>query len=392
MQNNEKRVGKLRGAACAAMFVFGIAMALLGAVLPSLAQRLAFETADIGRLFLAMNGAMLAASLLLGLAMDRFGMKPPLALGPLLVDGGVAIVASAESFSSLLRAIVLLGVGGGALNGAATTLMSDLHDDPGSKGAALNRLGIFFGFGAVLLPFAMGRLAIGPALTGAAVLCAAVGGFAVLLRFPAPKQGHALRVAEMPRFLHSPVVIALAALLFFESGVERTLGGFISTYLVRDMAVSSVAVASWALAAFWAATMIARAVLSRIATGWSHYATVGGCAALACLGATIIAAAPGAVVATAGIVLCGAALAAIFPTVLAIAGARFQSHSGTVFGILFAVAISGGMTLPWAASHIGAASGLRWVFVMVAASFAAIVGLSRVVRAQSLRARAASQP
>ena len=59
------------------MFVFGIVMALLGAILPSLAGRLQFETADIGTLFLVMNGAMLASSLALGLAMDRFGMKPP---------------------------------------------------------------------------------------------------------------------------------------------------------------------------------------------------------------------------------------------------------------------------------------------------------------------------
>ena len=69
-------------AAYAGMFVFGIVMALFGASLPALAGRLEFQVADIGTLFLAMNGAMLVSSLALGLAMDRFGMKPPLALGP----------------------------------------------------------------------------------------------------------------------------------------------------------------------------------------------------------------------------------------------------------------------------------------------------------------------
>jgi hypothetical protein len=59
-------------------------------------------------------------------------------------------------------------------------------------------------------------------------------------------------------------------------------------------------------------------------------------------------------------------------------GCEFQSHSGTVFGILFAVALTGGMMLPWLAGHIGGAIGLRWVFGMIAASFAAIAGLSRV--------------
>src|SRR5690606_4251923 len=45
----------LSAAAYAGMFVFGIVMALLGAVLPALSGRLAFEVADIGRLLLYMN-------------------------------------------------------------------------------------------------------------------------------------------------------------------------------------------------------------------------------------------------------------------------------------------------------------------------------------------------
>jgi fucose permease len=82
-----RQVARLSGAAYAGMFVFGIVMALLGAILPALAGRLAFQVADIGRLFLVMNGAMLAVSLVLGLAMDRFGMKPPLAVGAFFGSG-----------------------------------------------------------------------------------------------------------------------------------------------------------------------------------------------------------------------------------------------------------------------------------------------------------------
>ncbi|HEV2213270.1 MAG TPA: hypothetical protein VGS99_07965 [Gammaproteobacteria bacterium] len=47
------------------MFVFGIVMALLGAILPSLAGRLRFNVRDIGSLFLVMNFAMLVCSLAL---------------------------------------------------------------------------------------------------------------------------------------------------------------------------------------------------------------------------------------------------------------------------------------------------------------------------------------
>src|SRR5919108_5233723 len=98
---DRRQVRLLSAGAYAGMFVFGLVMALLGAVLPALAGRLEFQISDIGRLFLVMNGAMLAASLVLGLAMDRFGMKPPLAIGALLVATALVIVARASAFRML---------------------------------------------------------------------------------------------------------------------------------------------------------------------------------------------------------------------------------------------------------------------------------------------------
>jgi fucose permease len=377
-----RRIALLSAAAYTGMFVFGIVMALLGAILPSLTGRLQFATVDIGTLFLVMNGAMLASSMLLGLSMDRFGMKPPMALGPLLVSAALVIIVRAAAFAELLPAVALLGIGGGALNGATNTLVADLHDDPHRKSAALNVLGVFFGFGALFLPFTIGALlswfSVGSLLLAAAALCALAGVFAAALAFPAPKQGHALPAADMPRFLRSPLVLAFAFLLFFESGVEFTLGGFISTYLTHDMAVTSVSVASWILAGYWASVMVSRAVLSRIGMGSDPYRILLFCSLGACAGAVLAAVAPSAGVSAFAIVLSGWSLAGIFPTALGIAGARFKSHSGTVFGILFTVALAGGMVLPWLAGHVGGAAGLRWVFGMIAASFTAILVLSRV--------------
>jgi predicted MFS family arabinose efflux permease len=240
---------------------------------------------------------------------------------------------------------------------------------------------VFFGFGALFLPFAIGALlawfSVASLLIAAAALCAGVGAFAAVLPFPAAKQGHALPVGEMPRFLRSPFVLAFAILLFFQSGVEFTMGGFISTYLTNDMAVRSVSAASWILAGYWASVIVSRTVLSRLALSSDPYRVLLWSACGACAGSALIAAAPGAAVAAFGIVLSGWSLAGIFPTALGIVGTRYKTHSGTVFGILFAVALSGGMTLPWLAGRIGAAVGLRWSFAMIAAAFAMILVLSR---------------
>jgi MFS transporter, FHS family, glucose/mannose:H+ symporter len=371
-------------AAYASMFVFGIVMAVLGAILPLLAGRLQIATADIGKLFLLMNGAMLAANLVLGLAMDTFGMKPPLAMGALLVAVALGLIVRATAFVDLLPSVVLLGTGGGAVNGAANTLVADLYEDPRRKGAALNLLGVFFGFGALLLPFVIGaliaRYSISRLLLATAALCAAISVFSFMQRFPDPKQRHALPVADVPRFLSSPLVLAFAFLLFFESGVEFTLGGFISTYLLHDIGLNSIAVASWILAAYWASIMSSRGVLSRIALRMDPYRLLLLCALGAAIGAFGAALARGPVVAAFGIVVCGWSLAGIFPGCLGIVGDRFRSHSGTVFGILFATALAGGMILPFVGGQIGALAGLRWIFGMITAAFAAVVILSRVAR------------
>ncbi len=368
-------------AAYSGLFVFGIVMALLGAILPVLAEQLRFAVSDIGTLFLIMNFAMLVCSLLLGLAMDRFGMKPPLALGPLLVAAALVLIARTQVFSDLFPAVTLLGIGGAAVNGAANTLMADLHDDPQKKNAALNLLGVFFGLGALFLPFAIGALlakfSLAVLLGAAALLCAVAGLYSLALRYPPPKQAQRLPFRDMAGFLRSPLVLIFAVLLFFESGVEFTLGGFVSIYLTHDMGISSVSVASWILAGYWAALILSRIVLSRIALGADPFRILLFSALGASVGALIAALAPSAAVAALGIWLAGWSLAGIYPAVLGIAGARFQSHSGTVFGILFAIALLGGMIVPWVSGQVAAAGGLRWVFVLVSCSFAAIAVLGR---------------
>jgi fucose permease len=66
----------------------------------------------------------------------------------------------------------------------------------------------------------------------------------------------------------------------------------------------------------------------------------------------------------------------VFPAVLGLAGARFADRSGAVFGVLFTVALAGGITIPWLSGLLAEASSLRWVFVVVAVNFCVIAGLN----------------
>jgi fucose permease len=367
------------------MFIFGIVMALVGAVVPALSDRLSLTLSGVGTLFLVMNFGMLLASLGLGLIVDRFGLRLPLVGGAWLVALGLVRIGGATESAHLLPAVACLGFGGGALNGAANTLVADLHHDPGRKASALNQLGVFFGFGALTLPFSLGALTSTFGLPGllyaAALLCLVIGVAAVPLSFPPPKQTNEWPLAQMPTFIGMPVVLALAALLFFQSGNEFVLGGYLATFLTRELTASA-ATASYCLAGYWASIMIARIALSRLLLKVSPPVVVLTSAMLSAAGALLIAGAPTTGAAVGGAVLTGLALGGIFPTVLSLAGARFPAHSGTVFGILFTVALAGGMTMPWVAGHLAEALGLRWVFVLAAANFAAVAALNQLARRQ----------
>jgi len=259
-------VGSLQRAAFAGMFLFGIAAALLGATLPLLSERLGLGLGRVGTLFLVMNAGMLASSFGLGALQDRYGMKPPLVAGSLGIGAALVLVATAGSYGQLLVAVLLLGVAGAALNGASNALVADLHDAPASKTAALNRVGVFFGVGALLVPFAIGLLlraaGLRSILLGAALLCLAVATFDSLPAYPPPKQAGGLRAGETARFARDPLVLLLGALLFFQSGNEFIVGGYTTTLLTREIG-AGVQAASYALAGYWAALMATRAWLGR---------------------------------------------------------------------------------------------------------------------------------
>ena len=365
------------------MFVFGIVMALVGAIVPTLTARLPMTLGDVGTLFLAMNAAMLVASLVVGLVMDRQGLRWPLVAGAWLVALALVLIARATSLGMLLPAVSCLGFGGGMLNAGTNTLVADLHPDPARKAAALNLLGVFFGVGALLLPFSIGalvsRLGVGSLLLAGAALCLLIGAAGLLVAFPAPKQRQGWPLAALPRFARLPIIRVFGLLLFFQSGNEFLLGGFITTLLTREAGLS-VAAASYTLAGYWGALMAARVVLSRLLLHVGPHVVVLASALLAGAGALVLAAAAQPLTAVAGTVLTGFAMAGIFPSVLGITGAKFREHAGTVFGVLFTIALCGGMTIPWLAGHLADAAGLRWVFVLGAVNFAAIAGLVLAAR------------
>ena len=356
----------LEAAAASGMFGFGLVMALLGAVLPLLAERLNFQLASAGDMFLAMNAAMLIVTIATGPLLDRFGTRPALLIAPVLSAAAVSGIALAGSYAALVAAGIALGFGGGVLNAATNMLVADLYEDPREKNAALNRLGVWFGVGAVFLPFSVGTLLSGLCLTRillvAAGLSLAPSVLSAILRFPAPKQAGGVPLSAMLGLARNPLVLAFAFLLFFQSGNEFVLSGYMTTFLTTHTGVS-IQTASYVLAGYWVAVMTSRVLLSRLLLKWngSRVVLLSAFGVMASVLLLVSSASLG--MAVAAILLLGLCISPIFPTTLGVAGTAFAAHSGTVFGFLIAVALCGGMTQPWIVGHAGQSFGLRYALL-----------------------------
>jgi fucose permease len=379
---------RLQLSAWAGIFVFGIVMAILGAILPSLFERVGFGAGAAGNLFLTMNFAMLVTTVFFGPLVDRFGFKSLLAVSAALVALAFFLLSRASGYGLILAAAVVLGLGGGGLNGGANALTSDLHEGE-KRGAALNVLGIFFGFGALSVPFLIGTLrqllGVPTILLIATALSLLPFVIYAVLRFPRAKQAQGFPIKEAARIARSPLLWLCAFVLFFQSGNEFTAGGWISTYLQRSHGLGA-NTAALVLAAYWAAIMFGRLLSSRLVRRLRNETLILGSAALALAAAVLMALAPSGPAAAVGAVLLGLGFAAIYPTTLAIVGGRFAALTGTAFSVVIAVGLVGGMLAPWLAGRIAEGSGLRQGLVILVVNCAMIVVLTLAVARRTKQA------
>lgn len=380
---NERKpagVRSLMSSACAGIFVFGIVMAILGAILPSLFSRIQFDKSQAGNLFFYMNLAMLAMSVFFGPIVDRFGYKVFLALSSLLVALSLVLFNAASTYSFLILAAVLLGFGGGGLNGGSNALTSDLY--PERRSAALNLLGIFFGFGALAIPFLIGTLlgtiGLSTILIIAAFLSLIPFVLFLALSFPKAKQAQGFPLRQAAKVVGHPLLWLCGFLLFFESGNEFTVGGWTSTYLNEYFHLTP-KVASFVLAGYWGAIMIGRLIVTRLVRAVKNEALVLGSAILALIAAIIMASSPSGALAGFGAVLIGLGFAAVYPTTLAIVGEAFPALSGTAFSVIFVIGLAGGMIAPWLTGKVAMASSLRQGFFIPVVCCAMIVLIQLVI-------------
>jgi fucose permease len=102
-------------------------------------------------------------------------------------------------------------------------------------------------------------------------------------------------------------------------------------------------------------------------------------------GALILIGARTTVSAGAGTLLTGAGFAAVFPVILGYVGDRYERLSGTAFGVVFVMALTGGTTLPYVTGVLGDAFGLRPSLAIVPTGIVCVALLFSIARPRLAR-------
>ncbi|NMC64750.1 MAG: MFS transporter [Acidobacteria bacterium] len=351
---------KLTVASSAGIFIFGIVMAILGAILPQLSSLLQLDKARAGNLFFFMNLGMLAASIVFGPLVDRFGFKIFLALSSLLVSLSFVGLAFSGGYYFVLVSVVILGLAGGVINGGSNALINDLH--PSRRAAALNFLGIFFGIGAMLIPLIISGFLHQLGLRSVILLAAGLSLIPFVLfsvfYFPRPKQPQGFPLKDIKKIASSKLLWLGAFILFFESGNEFSIGGWLSSFL-QEKFQFSLNQAALVLSGYWFFLMIVRLVFPLINRLVKREAIVFFSAALALVSVSGLIISPLKGLAVVFALLTGLGLAAIYPTTLAVVGEQFPALSGTAFSLAIATGLVGGMISPWLVGLISQHSTLQ---------------------------------
>jgi len=375
--------------ACLGLLTFGIVFTTLGAVLPLVSERFGLGKAAAGSLLTVSTFGVVIGSLVFGPIVDRWGYKEMLVSATAIVILGLEGIAFAPSLFWLRVAVLVSGFGGGIINGGTNALVADISTDGRTSG--LSRLAVYFGFGAVGVPLTLGTLLgnfsymVILAAIGAAGLVPLVA--TALTPFPAPKQAQGFPLSAAKRLLRDPVLLTFGLMLFLESGMEVTVGGWTTTFFTEELQTPARQALVY-LALYWLGMMLARTTLGATLRRFAPSRILFGCITIGIAGALSVIVTRTAFVAALGVFLVGVGFSATFPLVLGLVADRYADLSGTAFSVVMVLALIGGMTLPYVTGVLGASYGLRASLLIVPAALILLAVLLSLVSARSSAAAA----
>ena len=301
------------------------------------------------------------STFLIGCLADRFGKRPFLCGGLLIVSLALFSISRSSGYGGLVGGMMVLGMGLGSLEALVSPLVAELH--PRQVGTHMNVLHAFFPAGAVVASLIVGK-ALDAGVnwrTPFAVTAVPAALLAVMFlaaRYPEHGAGPQVATLQVRKLLTDRTFWLLALAMALTAGAEGSLIFWSPNFIQHEYGVPAM-VGAWGLTSYCIAMAAGRfgtgAVARLVPLDWLMVAL----AFLMALATLALAVVDNLVASMVLLGLAGLFVACFWPSILALATDRIARRSARLLAMLAVAGIAGLGVMPLAIGMLAERFGLR---------------------------------
>jgi len=341
--------------------IYGMVLAVLGPLLPSITKTFGLSIAQTGMIFSANFFGYIVFTLLSGFLADKYGKKKILAI--ILCGAFVSLLFLSLSTRSGIMMIFMFFAGGccGCLESLTSAVLVDIN--PSRESFYVNASQIFFGIGSIFAPLLAGiALANGIAWKWCYIILSALFfvTFIILLTAKVHRTYPAatIQLSYIRKIITNRKVQILFACMFCYSGAETCSWGWLSTFLEKE-AGFGIIWASSAVSVLWAFIVAGRIGCLGIMSKLDEKKIIISLAFITAAGILMLAQVKSPILIWTAIGIIGIGYSAQWPLILAYGLKDWPGYSGTVGSVMISGTALGMTIIPWLAGQIGNAHGMR---------------------------------
>jgi len=365
--NRSTQVKLITYGAFLAFFLFGFADNLKGPTLPALLEELNLSYSSGGTILFGAYLGFLIATLLTGPLSDMAGKKVVIFVACASLFLGIIGYSMSTMFLTLAVAMIVIGLGLGALEVGGNLIIVDLHHR--NKGRYLNLLAFFHGLGSMIVPLYAGLLLDAGVswrrvYQSAILIVLLLFIYFLLVKYPRTEgvANNKFDLRKLGSSAFSREMILYYTVVAVYVAAEIGIGAWLVEFLQQTKS-QSVIMSSLFLSLFFGAITVGRLVGSFLVEriGYLKSLLYASIASVVCIAIGTFA--------PAGLSfflpLAGLFFSIIFPTTTAVVSDLHQENVGTILGLLFTFAGVGGMFGPWLVGIFSDWFGIQLGFGMI---------------------------
>lgn len=364
--------------------VLGVFAGILGSLLVAWQYHIDTDPGTIGLHFLSLSAGYVVAAASSQRLLRRFPLRWTAVASCFLGCGALvalAFVPPPWPVGYRIGGLAVLGLASGGLGATLLHVLEPYFRN--SPAWTLNIAGGAFGLGCALATCTVAATYfVFASFIARAALAGLPLAFALLFwksrfppaRVPFPVQADEANPRRALADLRSIAAVLFSLLLFFQSGNEWVIAGWLPLFLIRRLGTNPIW-AILALAVYFLALTAGRLVGRRLFPAVSHRRLVLGGTALAMAGYLLLSWTTTIALAWAAVIAIGAGFAPIYPLLAETLDHRFSYHPGFYNG-LFSIAITGAMCVPWLIGYVDSFWGIQYLMLVPAFGSIVVLGLT----------------